>query len=163
MEDSCPPQAWSSVTAVYTGTVGPQNRRICPRTETLYWQLGAVWSWRSTAEALSGRLVWSIPEISVTDGTLADGSHGVTTETGETGLKEQEMSEPNRPGCGQRVLSKPRHVDPVDAGQPICRQTCNARRRERYLVEVLQLDDVQESRGVDRNIAGSQTWKTNGH
>lgn len=37
---------------------------------TLYWQLGAVWSWRRTSELLSGRLVWSIPEISVTDGTL---------------------------------------------------------------------------------------------
>lgn len=38
---------------------------------TLYWQLGAVWSSRSTPEELlSGRLVCSIPEISVTDGTL---------------------------------------------------------------------------------------------
>lgn len=37
---------------------------------TLYWQLGAVWSSRSTPELLSGRLVCSIPEISVTAGTL---------------------------------------------------------------------------------------------
>lgn len=28
-EDSCPPQARSSVTAVYTGTMGPQNLSIC--------------------------------------------------------------------------------------------------------------------------------------
>lgn len=44
---------------------------------TLYWQLGAVCSWRTTHEVLSGRLVWSIPEISVTDGTLAERSHQV--------------------------------------------------------------------------------------
>lgn len=28
-EDSCPPQARRSVTAVYTGTMGPQNLSIC--------------------------------------------------------------------------------------------------------------------------------------
>lgn len=160
MEDSCPPHARRSVTAVYTGTMGPQNLSICQIREwrsdlwtlsslnhwtihviicpgmlpkkqktkqevpvpalwvmkslltpevkikryqntsfischistfslvttivvimsyqdvkklnssTLYWQLGAVWSWRRTPEVLSGRPVWSIPEISVTDGTL---------------------------------------------------------------------------------------------
>lgn len=31
-------------------------------------------------------------------------------------------------------------------------------RTQIYLVEVLQPDDVKKSRGVDRNIAGRQTW-----
>lgn len=41
MEDSCPPQARRSVTAVYTGTMGPQNLSICPIRDSKS-DLGAV-------------------------------------------------------------------------------------------------------------------------
>lgn len=55
--------------------------RVVAKSSTLYWQLGAVWSWRKTSEVLSGRLVWSIPEISVAEGTLVNRPHQVITET----------------------------------------------------------------------------------